>query len=377
MKTEVEVNANIISWAIDRAGYDMQELSIKFPNLPEWLAQTKRPTIKQLEDFSKKVHLPFGYFFLEKPPIETIPFPFFRTIANQSSTRVSINLYDTILLIQRRQEWVSDYLKDNDYDPIDFVGSYNLDSKMLDIVNDIRRKLGLEEGWALSFNKPDDAINHLTEKIEELGVILTFNGVVENNTSRSLDVDECRGFVMVDSYAPFMFINNADGKGAQMFTIIHELAHIWIGKSAGFDMNSLLPASDPIELLCDSIAAEFLVPLNTFNTLWKSSQNLDFLAQKFKVSKVVIARRALDTNKISRNEFFAFYNSYKMQLSAIKDNQGSGGDFYATQKKRIGIRFAALIDRAVHEGQLLYRDAYKLTGLKGDTFQNFITKTLY
>ncbi len=55
-----------------------------------------------------------------------------------------------------------------------------------------------------------------------------------------------------------MFINNSDGKAAQMFTISHELAHIWTGHSAGFDFRELLPANDPVELLCDKVAAEFL-----------------------------------------------------------------------------------------------------------------------
>lgn len=87
-----------------------------------------------------------------------------------------------------------------------------------------------------------------------------FNGVVENNSHRKISVYECRGFVLVDEMAPFMFINNADWKSAQMFSIVHELAHIWTGHSAGFDFRRLQPADDPIEKLCDQIAAEFLVP---------------------------------------------------------------------------------------------------------------------
>lgn len=92
--------------------------------------------------------------------------------------------------------------------------------------------------------------------IEDKGIITVFNGIVENNTSRPIPVDECRGFVW-DEMAPFMFINNADWKSAQMFTIVHELAHIWTGHSAGFDFRKLQPADDPIEILCDKVAAEF------------------------------------------------------------------------------------------------------------------------
>jgi Zn-dependent peptidase ImmA (M78 family) len=102
-----------------------------------------------------------------------------------------------------------------------------------------------------------EAQDHLIKHVEDKGIITVFNGVVENNTSRPIPVDECRGFVLVDEIAPFMFINNADYKSAQMFTIVHELAHIWTGHSAGFDFRKLQPADDPIEVLCDKVAAEF------------------------------------------------------------------------------------------------------------------------
>jgi hypothetical protein len=92
------------------------------------------------------------------------------------------------------------------------------------------------------------------------------------------------------------------------------------------------------------------------------------------VSEIVIARRALDTGKISRNEFFAFYEEYKNREFVKKQNQGSGGDFYATARKRLSLTFASHINNAVKSGQLLYRDAYKLTSMKGDTFDKFFAK---
>ncbi len=369
MKTEVSVNSNILIWAITRAGYDFKEFSAKVPNVQKWVKGEKKPTVRQLEEFSKKVYLPFGYLFLREPPSEKLPIPFFRT-NKSTATTVSINVYDTILLIQQRQDWLRDYLSDNGFQRLPFVSKYRKSQDVSRIVRDIRETLGLQENWASEYDTWEDALNNLTQKIEEIGIIVVFNGIVENNTHRPILVEECRGFVLVDEMAPFMFVNNSDSKAAQMFTIVHELAHIWTGYSAGFDFRKLQPANNPIELLCDEVAAEFLVSENVFKKVWQTKGNIKYAARYFKVSEIVIARRALDTGKISKREFFEFYEEYINREFKKKENQ-SGGDFYATTRKRLSMTFAAHINNAVLAGKLLYRDAYKLTSLKGDTYHNF------
>lgn len=373
MRNEVNVNANILTWAIARAGYELQPFTEKFPNVQLWLEGEKKPTVKQLENFSKKVHLPFGYLFLPEPPKEKLPIPFFRSNSKQAE-KVSINVYDTILLMQQRQDWLRDYLKENDFDQLTFVGKFRNSTNVQAIVADIRNTLNLPENWASQFKTWQEAQDHLVLHIEDKGIITVFNGVVENNGFRKIPVDECRGFVLVNEMAPFMFINNADWKSAQMFTIVHELAHIWTGHSAGFDFRKLQPADDPIEILCDKVAAEFLVPENSFNEVWNRNPSITFASRYFKVSEIVIARRALDTRKLTKSQFFEFYEEYSNREFAKKEQQSSGGDFYATTKKRLSLTFASHINNAVKSGNLLYREAYKLTSLKGDTFQNFFSK---
>lgn len=373
MRTEVDINAEMLTWAIARAGYDLHDFGIKVPSIFEWIQGKKKPTVKQLEDFSKKVYLPFGYFFLPEPPKEKLPIPFFRT-NNTQATQVSVNVYDTILLLQQRQDWLKDYLKESEFETLSFVGKYRNSNNVQEIVADLRRSLNLSENWASHFKTWQDALESLIHNIEDIGVITVFNGIVENNTHRPISVEECRGFVLVDEMAPFMFINNSDGKAAQMFTIVHELAHIWTGHSAGFDFRKLEPANDPIEILCDKIAAEFLVPEVTFNEVWNSNPNIKNAARFFKVSEIVIARRALDLDKITKSGFFEFYDEYTNREFIKNESQSSGGDFYATTRKRLGLTFSVHINNAVKSGKLLYRDAYKLTSLKGDTFQTYFTK---
>lgn len=375
MKSEVNIEANMLTWAIARAGYELREFTEKMPKVEDWISGVKKPTLKQLESFSKKVHIPFGYLFLPEPPKEDLPIPFFRTNGD-SLEKVSLNVYDTILLLQQRQNWLKDYLIDNEFDELEFVGRYNNKFDVSAIVKDIRSVLNLDENWASQFRTWQETLSHLVEVIEDKGIITIFNGVVENNTFRPIKVDECRGFVLVDNMAPFMFVNNGDSKAAQMFTIVHELAHIWTGHSAGFDFRKLQPAADPIETLCDKVAAEFLVPELAFNQVWTNTPVINRVARYFKVSEIVIARRALDTGKITKKEFYNFYQEYKNREYIKKQSQGSGGDFYATAKKRLSFTYASHINNAVKSGQLLHRDAYKLTSMKGDTFEKFFSKSM-
>src|SRR5690554_5495079 len=373
MATEVNIKPNMLTWAVARAGYDLAEFIEKVPNLKKWLDGDKNPTVKQLEAFSKKVHLPFGYLFLAEPPKETLPIPFFRTNGQQNQD-VNVNVYDTILLMQQRQDWLRNYLQDNDFEPLEFVSRYKGIFNVERIVDSIRKTLNLTEAWAAEFGTWEEAMNKLVERIEDAGITTVFNGVVENNVYRKIPVDECRGFVLVDDFAPFMFINNADAKAAQMFTIVHELAHIWTGHSAAFDFRKLQPADDPIEVLCDKIAAEFLVPKDAFNQFWANTPIIKSASRHFRVSEIVIARRALDTGKITKAAFFEFYNDYKNREFVKKENIPSGGNFYATTRKRLSPTYAVHINNAVNSGQLLYRDAYKLTSLKGDTFKTFFSE---
>ncbi len=377
MSTRVEnINKELIEWAIIRNGNSLEEFYAQNPNVESWIKGEKLPTVKQLENFTHKVHVPFGYMFLPQPPNEIIPLPFFRT-GKSHTNKVSLNVFHTIQIIQDRQNWLTEYLDELNFAELDFVGKFSINDNYIDIVNDIRNVLKLELDWASKHNNWEEALDYLTLKIEDVGIVVTFNGVVGNNTHRVIDTNECRGFVLVNKKVPFLFINSADAKAAQMFTIIHELAHVWLGESAGFDNANLLPAEDPLELLCDKVAAELLVPEIYFLKKWETTHNFKYLSRIFKVSPVVIARRALDLQLINFPQFIQFYDEYMNEFKERKDRQSSGGDFYATTKRRLSLRFAAFVNNAVKENKLLYRDAYKLTNMKGETYNKFVNEYLY
>lgn len=222
----------------------------------------------------------------------------------------------------------------------------------------------------------------LRAHIEDAGVLVVINGVVGNNTKRTLNPHEFRGFVLEDSLAPLIFVNGADAKAAQMFTMAHELAHLWLGKSALFDLPHLLPGDDEIEKFCNEAAAEFLVPKAELAGAWGEAQRpkkpFSFLAAKFKVSPIVFARRALDLTLIGKKAFFEFYDAHIAEVQASKEaKKAPGGDFWKTQTYRVGTRFAQAVIAATKEGKMLYRDAYALTGLRGKAFDKYAKKLGY
>ncbi|MEJ5305852.1 MAG: ImmA/IrrE family metallo-endopeptidase [Ignavibacteria bacterium] len=379
MKLEIKVNTDILLWAVERAGFSVEEISQKIPAFISWIEGKKSPTLRQLQAFAQKVYLPFGYLFLEKPPEEKLPIPFFRTISKENNqNRVPINVYDTILIIQQRQNWLSNYLRENEYEKLNFVGKFkNEIFQIEEIVADIKNTLGLKDNWARELPTWEDAKNYLVDKIEDAGIIINFNSVVGNNTRRKIKVDDCRGFVLIDEYAPFLFVNSADSKSAQMFTLAHELAHIWLGESAGFDFRNLQPAENPVETKCDKIAAEFLVPEKELKSFLSLETDIEKIARTFKVSQIVIARRLLDLKIIDKSKFFEFYNEYIKRDFMKKEEKESGGDFYKTQRKKLGRRFLNYINQAVLTNKLLVREAYQLTGLKGDIFNKLMSEYLY
>lgn len=368
------MNREMIEWAILRYGEEPQVFYIKNPDVERWVNGEKYPTVKQLERFAKKVHVPFGYIFLDHPPKEDIPLSFFRTGKKTPTDQVSLNVYHTIQMIHERQVWLREYLEELDFPDLSFVGKYAVEDDHKTIVEDIRKELSVDPEWAQHQKTWEQALGYITQKIEDAGMVVTFNGVVGNNTHRPIEVEECRGFVLVDKKAPFLFINNKDAKAAQMFTLIHELAHVWLGESAGFDFQNLMPADDPVEILCDQIAAEFLVPEDDFLQKWRDTPDFQKLSRVFKVSPIVVGRRALDLGVIRKEEFFAFYNDYMGRFK--NKEESSGGNFYATAKGRVSLRFAGFVNSAVKENRLLYRDAYRLTDLKGRTYHEFIKKYL-
>lgn len=365
----VTIPKEMYLWAIERAGYSVDEFLQTHPEIAMYIHGEKKPTIKQLEGFASSMHVPLAFLMLPSPPVETSPIPMFRRKVGNG--KFNLNVYQTVLDVQGRQEWLADYLIENELDQCEFVGKYEVTTPILDMTVIIRQLLGLEIDWMIRFSTPDKAINFFVEKMEERGICVFFNGIVGNNTHRPLDVEECRGFALVgETTAPMIFVNNSDSKNAQMFTLAHEFTHVLVGVSAGyagFDGEY----HDLVESYCDKVAAEFLVPGTLLKEYWTT---IEECSKKFNVSTLVIARRAHDLGIISDTEYKDFYLKYSIGVRSKK--KSSGGVFYQTATKRVGRLFAAHVFNAVRSRQISYTEAYRLTGLYGKTFDKFMTTSI-
>lgn len=365
------ITPDTLRWAYQRAGYDEDRAIKAYPRLAEWLTEEKKPTAKQLQTFAEKFHVPVGYLFLEDKPVETLPFPMFRGEAGLNN-HFDLNIYETVMTALSRQSWLEEYLIENEIDTCNAVGVIDISTPVCDAVACLRNILHLEPRWTFSLASVEAALAILTQKLEDAGFFVAFNGVVGNNTHRAIKVSECRGFALVNEIAPYIFINSADSKNAQMFTIIHETVHIMLGISAGHAGTDIIGHNDT-EKYCDRVAAEFLVPSDLLREIWNGS--IKNMSTRFRVSEPVIARRAFDTGLLSSSEFNAFWAEYRNRVTKTS-NKVSGGDFYRTSVKRIGKLFAIHVRNAVSCHQLSFTEAYRLTGLYGSTYQHFMTNNI-
>ena len=346
-------------------------MTVKPEHVAQW-EQTGKISIARIDNLAAKTYTPLGYLYLSEPPEERLPIRDFRTRGGDAPRRPSVDLLDTVYLMQRRQAWMRDDLIEGGADPLAFVGAYGLEDSHIEVATAMRSMLGLTAAWAETTTSWSDALRFLRNRLDEVGVLVVFNGVVGNNNYRKLDRKEFQGFALVDEYAPLVFVNSADYISAQMFTLAHEVAHLFIGETGLTLFERLVPSDHETERYSNQVAAEFLVPKEELEDFGPSVRNLDnpfrAISRRFKVSAIVAARRALDLGLIDRNTFFEFYRDNRHQGQGGRFT-GEGGNFWNIQKWRIGPRFAGAVARAAGEGSLLYREAYSLTGLRGDTFE--------
>ena len=369
---KIDFNISILDTLLYQYPDKAMFIELQYPKVFQWLQEEDKPTFNQLADIAQLFNIPFGYFFLKEIPIKLYSIPHYRT-QSQQSFKPSQELIDTVETLQKRQQWAKDLLIDLRGEKLPFTNSLTIDSPIEMAVSKIYSLLELSGYWAKNVPTWTEALHLLITRAEQAGIFVVLNGIVNNNTKRKLDLSEFRGFVLYDDFAPFVFVNNNDVISGKIFTLIHEIAHILVGKSASFDLRQLQPASDNTEVYCDKVAAEFLVPKNLLiPQIQKFGADYQALARVFKVSQIVIARRLLDLNQITRKEFLIFYDEYIKRERKLAIS--TGGNFYHTAPYRISKRFFDLILTSVKQNKILYMDAFRLTGLKPKSFDEYVKR---
>ena len=366
--TGIAASVPVLRWAARRARFHDDDLAARFRKWPLWLTGDAQPTLNQLEDFARLTHTAIGYFFLPQPPDLALPVPDFRTLRDEVLAEPSSDLLDTLYLCQQRQDWYRDHARMHGLPALPFVGSASMQETSEAVAQRLRATLGLSAVARRQMPTWTDALRQLIALSEDAGVMVMVSSVVGSNSHRKLDVGEFRGFALADSMAPLIFLNGADSKAAQMFTLAHELAHVWLGATGVSDTQAGQVPEQQTERWCNQVAAELLMPLVELRAAHQPNalipEEIQRLAREFKVSSLVALRRLFDAGYISRAALWQHYREEQERLRTLKDRSSPGGDFYRSLGARTSKRFARAIVASTLEGLTSFPDAFRMLGMR-------------
>ena len=362
----MKVRPELLQWACRRRQADPAELRKRFPKYDDWESGNNHPTFRQLEAFAKFTQVPFLTLLFPEPREEKIPIQDLRTVRNRNVSQPSGNLLDTIYMCQQRQDWYQTFAMLEGEEPLPFVGSATLQSDVETTAKKIRATLGFDIEERQELPNWTQALRYFANQADDLGILVMISGVVRNNPHRKLNPEEFRGFALADKLAPLIFVNGADTKAAQIFTLAHELAHIWLGESSLSNVTPDSFSSHRIERWCNQVAAEVLVPITSLHESFQKdaslADELQRLARYYKTSTLVLLRRLFEMKALQRG---TFAEQYQYQLSQLKPRKGSGGgNFHATLKTRVGQRFGTALVESAFSGETAFTDALYYLGIK-------------
>ncbi|WP_159991583.1 ImmA/IrrE family metallo-endopeptidase [Pelistega ratti] len=373
MRAELHISPKIIHWIADLEHIDPQVLADELApkKTDDFLNGVLTKTTA--EKLAKRANIPFGYLFLQTPPtVPAINIPDLRQVVGAEP--LSRDFIDVLQDIEYKQEWFKDYLIEQGNEELPFVGKFPfcINVNPNDVAKDILDTLGIQDLMDhIRKLKREDYFKFLATEFERIGILVFKNSVVKHNNNRKLNINEFRGFALVDDIAPVVFINGADYPAAQLFTLIHEVAHIWIGKSGVSSWNQ----EQAVEAFCNKVAAEFLMPTIEFYRYWKEDDeefSLEKLSSIFKVSRLAVTIKAvtlnlLDPNKIAKE---------REKLKTLKKTSSGSGDFHHTVRVRQSYRFSNTVINQVISRHIPLREAGKLLNIQADTLISIYKKQL-
>ena len=369
------INPELMVWARHRRGLSTEDLSKKLrvetANILDWEAGERRPTFRQAQRVAQALYVPFGYLFLAEPPVEELPIPDFRTLPDQSPLIPSADLLDLLNDVLGKQQWYREYREAEGVEELPFVGRFKTSDSEEEVSADIRDVIDVEGARERAPNF-DTFMRELTRNAESSGIMVLRSGVVGNNNHRPLNIGEFRGFSISDDVAPLIFINARDYRGAQIFTLAHEMAHIWSGQGGvsnpDYGLRSGRPDSS-VEHFCNRVAAETLVPGEDFRSRWepktpKLDDSLSALSSHYKVSSMVILRQAHDHDFVPASSYWECYSRLVERAERAQQSSQSGGNFHYTLTARNGNAFTEAVVSSAAEGTLMSSEAADMLGVK-------------
>ncbi|TPW35220.1 XRE family transcriptional regulator [Oecophyllibacter saccharovorans] len=367
---EAFINHRMLSWAAERSGMSVSEiadsLKVKIEEVYAWFEGQKRPSFSKAQAISKKLEIPFAYLYLASPPSMEPNIPDLRTLNNNSKKILSNNSLEVIKDAEFKQSWYKEYIISNvSSAPLPFVGKYKVGD--ISIVSNIKEKIG-EDLFSHRGKNSEEFIRKIILSYEEMGVSVLKSSIVASNSHRKIPLNDLRGFALSDLHAPFIFINSSDEEVGQIFTLFHELVHIWLGESGISDFISDNSHHGKLENFCNLVAGKILVSSSDLKRNWietkENIRNIEDSANALKVSRAVILKRARDEDYISREDYNKMYKFiYGKKREKIPSKSDKGGNFYYTLPYRNGRRLTKAVISLVQNGDIGAREASQLLNI--------------
>lgn len=392
---KIPINHNMLQWARREARLSPSEAALRArikaikargktagmtssERLKQWEEGFDSPTYPQLVNLAKAYRRPILTFFLSEPPKNETNLLDFRTIGKETPELLAREIEMSALTrqIAATQKSVKELLLELGQQTLPFVGSVSLESEPTKVADNIRGVLEYDPEGRHG-NTPEKLFVELRKQAGSKGIFVLVQGNLGSHHT-NLEPDLFRGFTISDKLAPFVVINPHDTKTAQLFTLIHELCHIWLGDSGISNLNSFYigetkPKSQ-VEDFCDQVSAEFLVPRidliehwEFFSIGYQVEDTIKRIARKFRVSTIVIARRLLDMGLISRDVYWEWYDRYRTEWEIIKEKikkKKEHPDIKIRIKSRLGSGLINTVLTAAQKGVISEYDAAHILKVK-------------
>ncbi|MBK7426504.1 MAG: ImmA/IrrE family metallo-endopeptidase [Saprospiraceae bacterium] len=391
MADKAFITPNVLKWARESARMTEEtaaaKVSVSAEKLKEWETGSSYPTIRQAQQLAKAYKRPFALFFLPDIPRDFQPLQDFRKSGSKALSTSSIFI---IREIQQKQAWISEVNSENQEEKLPFVGRFSINDNPQKVANDILATLKINP----AFYKTDNPIKEWIDAAESKGIFVSRTSFIHSRLK--LDSEEMQGFAIADPYAPFIFVNSDDWNAPQLFTLVHELAHIWIAVSGiSNEVEPLLNQKDkfhPVELFCNEVAANALMPKEIvigFDTsAFQTSKGIFKVAKQLGVSSFALLVRALHLNIISTpayqnlkkqadSEYLEYLRREEEKKASQKGKEKSGGpNYFLLQLNRNSRLFTQTVLDAFRGGFIEPTVASKLLNVQVNKFQKLESQLL-
>lgn len=358
------VNSDLLVWARSNTPFettfDVQErIKIQASKIALWESGEELPSITEAKKLAKLYKVPFATFFLPEPPAtEPRPYTDRRTYNDTVYRETSYELWSEISRIIGNREKMLEYVdEDNEYDGLPVFSDGDSIKYIADI---IREFLGLK----LPFRNKSvykNAYNYYRNVLESKGIM------VAQVTGASLE--EMKGVSIFYDRFPIVAVNNKDYDRPKAFSLMHEVAHL-VRRSSSLCLIDFDERNDDEEKLCDSIAAEIMMPAKEFLEVsdeigviyheW-TIECLNAIADKFAVSASSVIRRLYELNRVAKSEYQRIYKLLmddfemkKEQIEAAREGKDLFVPYYAKYLNREGYLFTKVIMSSYSRGVITY-----------------------